>query len=65
MPFDRFNRIAGWLRLAGPSGVPLLRQGHPELLAQGRVQVALEDFQGGRPHSLGNLCPCSITCTAP
>ena len=34
-----------WVHVAQP----LLQQGHPEHGAQGRVQAALEDLQGGDP----------------
>ena len=43
-----------------PQSLP--KQGHPEQAAQGHVQVALEDPQGGDPTaSLGSLCQCSGT----
>lgn len=37
-------------RSSGPT--PLLRQGHVDQVAQDHVQMAFEDPQGRRPHSL-------------
>ena len=38
---------------------------HTEQGAQDHLQAALENLQGGDPTtSLGNLCQCSIICTA-
>lgn len=40
----------------GPSGPPLSQQGHLEQGAQGHIQAALVDLQGGDPMaSVGNL----------
>ena len=44
---------------------PLLQQGHPAQGAQSRIQVAFGDLQErDSTASLGNLCQCSIACTA-
>lgn len=48
------------------SGLPaMLKQGHLQLGAQGRVQTAYEYLQGWRlcNLSLCNLCQCSVTLT--
>lgn len=50
-----------WAHLAQP----LPKQGHPEQAAQGHVQMAFGDLQGGNPTAcLGSMCPGSLTRTA-
>jgi len=46
-------------RWSGP--ISLLKQGHPELVAQDHVQRAFEYSPGDSTNSLGNLCQCSVT----
>ena len=49
-------------RSSGPT--PCLKQGHLALAAQARVQMAHDCLQGWRVHhSVGNLCPWSVTLT--
>ena len=44
--------------------MPLLQQGHLELVAQDSVQTALSiSKDGDSTASLGSLCPCSVTLT--
>jgi len=51
--------------LWGASGlIPLLKQGHPELVALDRVQADLNiSKDGDSTTSLGNLCKCLVTLT--
>lgn len=57
-PYSGWGWQGIWVHLLQP----LLRQGHLEQVAQGRIQETFEDFQGGDSTTcLGSLCQC--TCT--
>jgi len=63
--FFQTHRIADVYRDLWRSLCPLLKQGHPEQVAQDQVQAGSEDLQRGDSVAfLGNMCQCSITHTS-